>query len=255
MISQWDLLDPITKEGKALYLAYDHGLEHGPTDFNDQNVDPEFILKLAVRGQYQAIVLQKGIAEKYYAPYKDKIPLILKLNGKTALEGGEPYSPMICTVQEAQELGALAVGATVYIGSLHEPKMLEDFAKIVYEAHHNNLPVIGWMYPRGEKILDDSDPAILAYSARVGLELGADMIKIKYSGDKKSFSWIVKSAGKVKVVAAGGLKRNEADFFQQVKDIMAAGAKGLAVGRNVWQRANPLVITEKLKKIIWSKDV
>ncbi len=247
-------LHPIMTDGKALYLAYDHGLEHGPTDFNDQNIDPDYILKIGQEGKYNGVIFQKGIAEKYYPPYKDKLPLILKLNGKTALEEGEPYAPLLATVKEAKHLGAVAVGATVYIGSKHEGKMLEEFAQVVREAHENNMAAIGWMYPRGAKIKNEIDHKILAYSARVGLELGADMIKIKYSGDKESFAWVVKSAGKVKVVVAGGLKRDEDKFLKEVSDIMETGAVGLAVGRNVWQAKDPMEVTKKLKEIIWSNS-
>ena len=53
-----------------MFLAYDHGLEHGPSDFNDVNVDPNYILDIAVKGSFGAVILQKGIAEKYYIPSK-----------------------------------------------------------------------------------------------------------------------------------------------------------------------------------------
>jgi len=62
-------LKKITTKGKALFLAYDQGLEHGPSDFNDKNVDPEYIIDIAKKGKYNAVVFQKGIAEKY----KDEI--------------------------------------------------------------------------------------------------------------------------------------------------------------------------------------
>ena len=122
-------LSKITKKGKAMFLAYDQGLEHGPErDFNDKNVDPLYILDIAKKGKYQGVVFQKGIAEKYQKEIKKSgIPLILKLNGKTSLRKGEPISPVIATVEEALKLGASAVGFTIYIGSEYESKMIEDF--------------------------------------------------------------------------------------------------------------------------------
>ena len=86
---------------KALFLALDHGLEHGPTDFNQKNINSEYVLDIAVKGNYNAIVLQKGLAEKYYENYRSKIPLILKLNGKTSINKDktqDPYSPQLCSV-------------------------------------------------------------------------------------------------------------------------------------------------------------
>jgi len=97
-------LSKITKNGRAFYLAYDQGMEHGPTDFSDENIDPQNIIDLALRAEPNAIILQKGIAENYYSgkEIQTKIPLILKLNGKTNLSTGEdPYSPQICSVDEA----------------------------------------------------------------------------------------------------------------------------------------------------------
>src|SRR4030042_457477 len=99
-------LNKITKKGRALFLAYDQGLEHGPTDFNDNNVDPNFIINIARNGGYTGIVFQKGIAEKYNKEIrKSKVPLILKLNGKTNLFKGEPIARQLCTFQEAVNVG------------------------------------------------------------------------------------------------------------------------------------------------------
>lgn len=244
-------LSKITTKGKAMYLAYDHGIEHGPLDLTGKSIDPDYILKIAADGGYNAIVLQKGVAEKYYSPYKNKIPLILKLNGKTKLVGGEPLSTQICSVKEAIRLGAKAVGYTVYLGSEYESEMLKEFGKIEEEAHSAGLPIIGWMYPRGKNITDDASPEITAYAARIGLELGADIVKIKYCGSAGCFQKAVEAAGKTKVVLSGGAKVNEEDFLEVVKNAMISGAIGVAAGRNVWQDKDPLKITEKIRNIVF----
>ncbi len=246
-----DDLSKITTNGKAIYLAYDHGIEHGPIDLKGKTIDPNYILDIAVKGGYNAVVLQKGVAAKYYPAYRDKIPLIVKLNGKTRLVGGEPISTQICSVKEAVELGAVAVGYTVYVGSEHEAKMLKEFGRIEEEAHDKNLAVIGWMYPRGKGVKDDDSAEITAYAARVGLELGADMVKIKYCGSKECFSQAVKAAGKTKVVLSGGPKVSDKEFLKVMENVMSAGGIGVAVGRNVWQKENPQKITEKLKKVVF----
>lgn len=251
------LLDKITTNGKALFLAYDQGMEHGPSDFDDVTVDPNYILKIGVEGGYNAVIFQKGIAEKYYSnEFKNKIPLILKLNGKTNLvKDQDPYAPLLCTVDEALKLGAVAVGYTIYVGSEFENKMTEEFAQVVRDAHAKNIPVVGWMYLRGRSIrqLADKDvKELTAYAARLGLELGADLIKIKYPGDLKSLKWAVESAGKTKVVVSGGAKEEEDKFLAMAKIVMQSGAIGMAVGRNIWQNENPLEITKKLKEIIFT---
>ncbi len=245
-------LKNITKEGKALYLAYDQGFEHGPVDFNYKNVDPNYIIDIAKKGKYTAMIFQKGIAEKYNKEIKkSKIPLIIKLNGKTSLHKEEPLSRQLCTVKEAISLGAVAVGYTIYIGSIHETIMLKEFEGILREAHAKKLPVIAWIYPRGKGIESKSPDELLAYACRVGLEIGADIVKVHCS-DTKDLKWAVKSAGKTKVVIAGGNKEDEPTLLKTAKEIMSSGAIGLAIGRNIWQADNPADLTEKLKKIIWS---
>ena len=248
-------LGRITRNGKALFLAYDQGFEHGPTDFNEKNVDPKKVLEIADSGFFTGVILQKGIAEKYYVGRGYKVPLILKLNGKTNLvKDVDPYSPQVCSVAEALDYGAAAVGYTIYIGSEFESKMTSEFGAIEQEAEKAGLPVIAWMYPRGRNVPDENDPKTVAYAARVGLELGADIVKIRYTGDPVSFRWVVRSAGEAKVVMMGGAKEEENSFLDRVKTVMEAGAIGVAVGRNVWQSEKPLEITKRIADIIWGNQ-
>lgn len=244
-------MDTFLRNGKGILLAYDQGLEHGPsTDFNEKNIDPNYILDIAVKGHFTGVVLQKGIAEKYYG---GKVPLIVKLNGKTSLPKGEPISSQVCSVEEAISLGAKGVGYTIYLGSAHENIMLQEFGEIEEAAHDEGIPAIAWIYPRGEAVKNDTAPEIVAYAARAGLEIGADAVKIKYSGDPQSFSWAVKAAGVAKVFMSGGPKApTDEVFLGQVKGAMDGGATGLAVGRNVWQHPDPLKMATGLQEIIFN---
>ena len=245
-----DFAAPFLKNGRCLILAYDQGLEHGPTeDFNDQNVDPGFIVDIANNGGYTGLALQKGTAEKYY---DGKTPLILKLNGKSVLVKAEPISRQHCSVKYAEELGAKGVGYTIFLGSGHESEMVQEWGRIQEEAHERGMAAVCWVYPRGTGVPTDTNPDIVAYAARAGLEFGADIVKIKYSGDAKSFAWAVKAAGRAKVVMSGGPKTpTDEAFLSQVRGVIEAGGAGLAVGRNVWQHPEPLEISEALKKIIF----
>ena len=251
-------LDKFLRNGHAMFLAYDHGFEHGPTDFNETTVDPANIVKLAQdTGVYTALIFQEGIAQSYYPlgglDIQKTPPLLVKLNGKTKLhEGEEPYSPLLCTVAEAKRIGASAVGYTIYVGSDYEAKMTQEFSQIEDEAHAAGLVVTAWMYPRGKEVVGkENSKETLAYAARMGLELGADFIKIPYTGDPESFKWVVASAGKAKVLVSGGVKKDEADLLKDVSDFMGVGTCGIAVGRNVWQSTNPSDISKKLADIIY----
>ncbi len=245
-----DMMAPFLRGGKGLLLAYDQGLEHGPSkDFDDRNVDPAFVMEMAAKGGFNGVVFQKGVAERFY---DGRVPLVVKVNGKTSLPQGEPVSEQVCSVAHAVSLGAKAVGYTIYLGSSHESRMLSEFGRIQEEAHKQGVAAIAWIYPRGAGVQNDASKEIVAYAARAGLELGADAVKIKYTGDSASFSWAVKSAAGIRVFMSGGPKApTDEAFLQQVSGVMDAGATGLAVGRNVWQHREPLKMAESLKRVIF----
>ncbi|HYB45116.1 MAG TPA: aldolase [Nitrososphaerales archaeon] len=245
-----DRMDPFLRNGRSMLLAYDQGLEHGPsTDFDDRNVDPGFIMDVAVKGGFNGVVFQKGVAERFY---NGKVPLIVKVNGKTSLVRGEPVSRQVCSVEQATALGAKGVGYTIYLGSEYESAMLAEFGRVEEEAHRRGIAAIAWIYPRGASVQNDTSKEIVAYAARTGLELGADAVKIKYSGDSASFSWAVKSAAGVHVFMSGGPKAPTDDaFLEQVKGVIQAGATGVAVGRNVWQNSDPVRMAEQIKRVVF----
>jgi len=244
-------MQKIMHNERSLFLAYDQGLEHGPTDFNLNNVNPDYVLKIAENGKYNAVILHQGVAEKYYDKHNTTVPLIVKLNGKTNLVKSDPVSSQVCSIGRAVKLGAEAVGYTIYPGSEFEHKMFKDFGKLVETAHTYGIPVIAWVYPRGKFVHDGLSTETIAYAARIGLELGADFVKINYNNDFEGFKWTVKSAGKAKVLVAGGPKLSDKELLQRTYEVMKAGASGLAVGRNIWQHEKPLEITKALKKIIF----
>jgi fructose-bisphosphate aldolase, class I len=243
-------MEPFLRNGKSLLLAYDQGLEHGPsTDFDEKNVDPSFVMELAAKGGLNGVVFHKGVAERFY---DGKVPLILKLNGKSGISKGEPMSRQVCSVEHAISLGAKGVGYTIYLGSAHEPEMFAEFGRIQEEAHKRNIAAIAWVYPRGAAVADDTSREMVAYAARTALELGADAAKIKYTGESTSFAWAVKAAAGTKVFMSGGPKApTDESFLRQVRGAMDAGATGLAVGRNVWQNLEPVTMIANLQKIIF----
>ena len=254
------------KGGKAIFFAYDQGFEHGPTDFTEElgNYDPAKIIEIAKEaGVFTAIIFHEGIAQKYYPSIPsgrsgralDLPPLLIKLNGKTAFhQDEEPYSPQLCSVNEAVRVGASGVGYTIYIGSEHEAKMMQEFSKIEDEAHAKGLVVTMWAYPRGKHVAGkETARETVAYGARIALEMGADFVKVPYTGDSESFSWVVKSAGKTKVLIQGGSKKTEEELLAEIKGAMLAGATGVAIGRNVWQSPDPIGIAKKIEGVVYGK--
>lgn len=247
--------EAITRDGKSLILAYDHGLEHGPVDFepNPATADPDRVFELGTHDAVTAIAVQKGIAEGYYPSYEDDVTLLAKLNGTSNLWMGEPNSAVNWTVENAVEVGADAIGFTVYGGSNHEIEMVEEFRQAQEAAREHGLGVVMWSYPRGQGLKNATTPDTIAYSARLGLELGADITKVKYPGSPEAMTHAVTMAADSKVVMSGGSKTNDQNFLSTVRSAMDAGADGLAVGRNVFQRDNPEQILDGLEAVIFEE--
>lgn len=246
------------KNGTALFLPYDQGLEHGPRDFfaNPISSDPKYIIRLALEGGFNGIAIQIGLAEKFFWDFAGELPLILKLNGKTDIPSdARALSPVHASVEEAVQLGADAVGYTLYVGS---PAQDQDFAQlreIRADAKRFGMPLIVWSYPRGEAIEakgGNSSFYAVDYAARVASELGADVVKVnfphpdlrtnvkkEYDKDfttQEAINSVVRSANRTLVLVSGGEKAGDDVMLQKARESMEAGATGLIFGRNVWQR-------------------
>ena len=246
----------LARDGKVLILAYDHGLEHGPVDFEEvpESANPERVFEVATHDAVTALAVQKGVAEAYYPSYKDEVDLLAKLNGTSNLWMGEPDSAVNCSVEyAAEELGADAVGFTLYGGSNNEIEMAEEVRESQETAREYDLPVVMWSYPRGQGLKNDKKPDTIAYAARQAHELGADVAKVKYPGSREAMEQAVRMAGRTKVVMSGGSKTSDRDFLESVKAVIDAGGAGLAVGRNVFQREDPTRILDALEQVIYEE--
>jgi DhnA-type fructose-1,6-bisphosphate aldolase and related enzymes len=128
--------------------------------------------------------------------------------------------------------------------------MLHDLGMIASRANEWGIPLLAMVYARGPKITDEFDPEVVAHCARVGMELGADVVKVPYTGDPETFSRVVASCC-IPVVIAGGPKLDSTrSFLEMVRDSVAAGGAGLSVGRNVFQHKDPGALTRALRGVV-----
>jgi len=243
---------PLARDGNVLILAYDHGLEHGPVDFEPvpATMDPGTVFDIATHDAVTGFAIQKGVAEAYYPSYDDAVNLVAKVNGTSNLWMGEHDSAVNWSVDYAAELGADAIGFTLYGGSNHEVEMAEEFRDTQEAARDHDLPIVMWSYPRGQGVKNDTKDGVIAYASRLALELGADVAKVKYPGSQAAMEWVVNAAGPVKVIMSGGSKTDDRSFLESVEAVMDAGGAGLAVGRNVWQRENAEAMLDALEQVI-----
>jgi len=261
--------------GTLIVLPIDQGLEHGPIDFfpNPDSLDPEYEYKLALEGNFSAIALHIGLASKFMSKYAGRVPVILKINGKTNIPSdAQAFSPLTATVEDAVRLGADAVGYTLYTGSPAQDRDIAQAMQVRADCERYGMPLIVWSYPRGEAIGKkggkDSLYAV-EYAARVAQEIGADVVKVNYpvAGEKdkeapspyntmsltadQMFERVVKAAGRTMVMVSGGEKMSDEDLLKKVRTTMSAGATGIIFGRNLWQRKHDdaLAITRKVHEI------
>lgn len=247
--------------GTLILLPIDQGLEHGPIDFfdNPDALDTDWVLRLAVEGKFSGIAFHIGLAEKYHKHYTGRVPLILKVNGKTnAPPDDEAFSAMTSSVEDAVRLGADAVGYTLYVGSPAQDVDMAQCNEVRRDCERFGMPFIVWAYPRGNAIKAkggvDSLYAV-DYAARVACEMGADIIKLNVpkwepaTADKMpkpydtlqvsqeaGIAKVVKSAGRSLVLVSGGSRISDDDMLDKVRIAMQAGCVGLIFGRNMWQR-------------------
>jgi len=194
--------------------------------------------------------MQYGMAKQAYT--KDligKLPLILKLNGKTKLNKNNPNPAVIASVEEAKEMGAVGIGFTINPGQDGENIGYTQFSQIRKEAEKAGLFTAIWSYARGPEISNQFDRDVVAYATRVAAELGADIAKVKYTGDPQTFAWAVKVAGKTKVLASG-TDNFPQDYINGVKEMLKSGAHGIAVGRKIWQDENAINLGKELANVV-----
>jgi class I fructose-bisphosphate aldolase len=264
------------RDGTALFLPYDHGLEHGPRDFmaNPDSADPRYVIDLAVRGGFNGVALQIGQARKCFDAFAGEVPLILKLNGKTEIPSDdEPLSPVNATVEEAVALGADAVGYTLYVGSPRQAEDLAALRTVRQECDRYGMPLIVWAYPRGSAITRkggrDTFYAV-DYAARAAAELGADVVKVNWPAAGRSpdvpeeyhmdlpvavrLARIVRSAGRALVLLSGGDHVDAGLLLDRARLAMDSGALGMICGRNFLkrERSEALGLAEKLHEVLSS---
>jgi DhnA family fructose-bisphosphate aldolase class Ia len=233
-------------DGRYLGLTVDHamarGVMPGLADINKTLAD-------FAAGGPDAITMHKGLAEKCFGPYAGKIPLVAKCSTFS------PYQPdqdtTVCTVAEAIRLGADAVALGCIVGGDKQPQQIASLAAIADEAVGAGMPLIAHIYPRG--LADPKDwykTENVMYAARLGAELGVDIIKTNYTGNIESFARVAACCPARVVVAGGTPSERPEDCLQITHDVLEAGGIGITFGRTVFQYKCPSALIKALAKVV-----
>lgn len=245
--------------GRLMLFAGDQKVEHlnddfvGPYELGEipaDDADPEHMFRIANQGTIGVYATQIGMITHYGHDYAD-VPYLVKLNSRTNLvkmDTVDPFSNLwlnvesVAALKRESRLKIPAVGYTIYLGSTYEPRMLQQAARLISDAHQHGILVVLWIYPRGKSVADEKDPHLIAGATGVALTLGADFVKVNYpkaEGRESSeiFKEAVTAAGRCHVVCAGGSSTDARAFLQRLHDqIHISGALGNATGRNIHQK-------------------
>lgn len=260
--------------GYLSILPVDQGIEHSAgASFapNPLYFDPENIVKLAVEGNCNAAASTVGVLASVSRKYAHKIPFIVKLNHNEFLSYPNSYDQIMFTdVEEAFDLGAVAVGATIYYGSEESRRQIQEVSEAFQYAHELGLVTILWAYLRNSAFKTKDDDYHLAadlsgQANHLGVTLEADIIKQKQpqtnrgyevlsfgKTDPRVYSELSSDhpidltryqvlncyAGRVGLINSGGASGKD-DFAQAVRTAVInkrAGGMGLISGRKAFQR-------------------
>ncbi len=242
-------LERIGTDGKHLIVPMDHGITLGPVQ---GLADIESTIDAVTAGGADAILTQKGIAPRVHE-HKNGAGYIVHLNGSTSIGPAENDKRITGTVKDAIRAGADAVSFHINVGSEYEPEQITKLGEITTTAAEYGIPVLAMTYARGHDVREKSDPhgfgEDLAHAARLGEELGADVIKTAYSGDAESFQQVVEGT-RLPVVIAGGSKGTDTETLSMVRGAIDAGAAGVSMGRSIFQHETPEAITEAIAAVI-----
>lgn len=234
------------RTGRSLVIAVDHGMALGAmTGIVDIAAT---IRDLDATGKVDCWLMTKGIYTHAFDPAGDP-GVILRASGGATIAGPDlTREGQTADAEEALFLGADAMATTAFIGSHYEHETLIGMAAMATECRQWDLPLLG-VIGLG-KINEDKkkDPQFIALGARVGAEHGADIIKTYYT--ETGFEKVVAGCP-VPVMIAGGPKcETDLDTLQMICGALQGGARGIVMGRNVWQSPHPTALLAAVHGLI-----
>jgi len=234
------------KTKRMIVIPMDHGITVGPMQgINNYHK----IVEMVAKGGANAILGHTALFLHSNYTGDREIGRILHLSASSDLSPNGNYKVIVNSVINAIKLGMDAVSVHINIGNEDDSQMLEDLGEIAQECREWSMPLLAMMYPRGDNITDEYSVENVRKVARIGAELGADIVKTNYTGSIDSFKEVVEGCP-VPVIIAGGTERNLMELLQLTKDCIEAGGVGVSFGRNIFQSRDPIALTRAISLII-----
>lgn len=239
--------------GNSVCVAIDHGGIAGPMEGIN---DPEQLISDCLEGGADCVLTTRGFTRSAEKAWDRGLSLILRLTGGFTVLGGKFEEELISTPETALEYGAAGVAVTAKFGHEREGEFIKNASLVADTCSRWGLPVMIEAMGKGKDV-KSTDLRGVKLAARAAMEIGADIVKCYYTGDPETFHEVVEGCP-VPIVILGGAKTDDVnDVISDVYYAMQAGARGIAIGRNIWQHNNTKAIVEAMAGLIhekWSID-
>jgi 2-amino-4,5-dihydroxy-6-oxo-7-(phosphonooxy)heptanoate synthase len=229
---------------RLLVVPLDHSLTDGPIVARPGGL--RRLVRQLAHGGADAVVVHKGALRALDPSSFRDTSLIVHLSASTMHAPDPDAKYLVATVAEAVRLGADGVSVHVNLGSRDEPRQVADMAAVAEGCSRWNIPLLAMIYPRGPRIVNPRDPALLAHAAVLAADLGADIVKTPYAGSPDEMRDVVNSSPIPLIVAGGPRLELADDLLDFVDQAMLSGINGFAMGRNVFQATDPAALTRRI---------
>ena len=234
------------RDKRTVIVACDHAGFMGPLPGLER---PGQLIDILVENEVDAVLTTRGIAQTF-SDRIGRLGLILRADGGSSM-ASPVSSPLrqLFSIEDACRMGADAVICMGMIGYPEEPSSLQNLASFTADSDRWGMPVIAEMLVK-PKEGDRPTTKEIEFAMRIGVELGADLIKASYAAPKQDFKSALNSCYRPVVILGGEKVKDETEMLQTIVDALEAGASGVAIGRNVWQHANPGGVCRALVELV-----
>jgi len=244
------VIDP---SGVSIICALDHGMTS--PDFLEPLAEIEARTAEAVAGGANVIMMSKGMIRRAEPAFAGETSLAMLLSASANAGEDRPSVVQIAKVEEAQRLGADAVVLFVALSGESEPAMIRTLAEVGVECERLGMPFIAeaefpTTYATVEALADEYGFEYLRRNVRLCAELGADIVKTNWPGDRDQLGRLVEATSGIPVVLAGGTRVDDRELLQRMEVAVEVGAIGCSVGRNIFMHRSPEAITRALSRVI-----
>ena len=232
---------------RTIIVPMDHGVTVGPIE---GLIDMRETINQVAEGGANAVLMHKGLVRCSHRGRGRDVGLIIHLSASTTISPFPNAKILVSSVEDGIKLGADAVSVHLNLGDESERDMLRDMGEVASKCNEWGMPLLAMIYARGPKVKSEWDPATVAHCARLGEELGADVIKVVYTGDVDSFSRVTEGCCVPVVIAGGPRMDSPRDILQMAHDSIVAGGAGLSMGRNIFQADDPTRLVQALHAVV-----